>query len=124
MMFLVSQQERMNLTDRLVLNASKNIEARLAALITQLRERVVRSYPDTGDAFHLPLTRRDLADLIGISVARLTNALMQLRTSEVLGWSHGLITIIDRGALEAIAKMPSRLIAQDALWFPTSGDDE
>ncbi|WP_260600081.1 Crp/Fnr family transcriptional regulator [Sphingomonas endolithica] len=124
MMFLVSQQERMNLTDRLVSNASKSIEARLAALVIQLCERVERSYPDTGDGFHLPLTRHDLADMVGITVTRLTDALKQLRAAEVLGWSHGLLTIIDREALKAIANLPSRQLAQDALWFPTSGNDE
>lgn len=124
MMFLVSQQERMNLTDRLVSTAVGNVKTRLAALIVQLCERVERSYPNTGDAFHLPLTRPNVADMIGVTVARLTDALKQLRTDDVLGWSRGLLTIIDRAALVETANLPSRQLAQDALWLPTSGSNE
>ncbi|RYD21106.1 MAG: Crp/Fnr family transcriptional regulator, partial [Lysobacteraceae bacterium] len=84
-MFLVSQQERLELMDKLAARATSDVTQRLAAFVNGLHSRVKHSFPDTGDAFHLPLSRRHVADLIGATLPQLTGALKTQRTDNVFG---------------------------------------
>lgn len=117
-MFLVSQQERLELMDKLAARATSDVTQRLAAFVNGLHARVKHSFSDTGDAFPLPLRRRHVADLIGATLPQLTGALKTMRAENVFGWSDRLLTIIDPVALDARAGLPSRRLAQDSFWLP------
>lgn len=120
MMFLVSQQERMLLMDRLVAAHTAAPRQRLAAFLWRLLERVQRSYPGTGDSFLMPLQAGHVADLIGVSASQLTDAVKQLRLNDVAGWTKGRVTILDVEALRAEAGLPARQLASDAHWLPAA----
>lgn len=123
MMFLVSQQERVDLLDRLVAAQTASVVQRVAAFVCRLLDRVKRSYPDTADAFFLPMTRQHVADIVGTSLPQLTNALKELRAENILGWTNQLLTVVDIDALRAKAELPSRQLAANAHWLPPSSDE-
>lgn len=125
MMFVVSQQERTLLMDRLAVSYTGIVVQRVAAFFHLLLERVRRSFPETTYAFSLPLDRQHVADLVGVKVAQLAAALKQLHADNVLGWTGRTVTIADEEALAVIAQMPRRELVQDAHWFPTiEGEEE
>ena len=123
-MFLVSQQERMVLTDRLVAAHTAGVRQRLAQFLYQLLDRVRRSFPDTGDSFFLPLGRDHVADLIGVNAAQLAKAVKELRAANVVGWTGRLLTIIDLDALRAEAGLPTRELVRGAHWLPVIDSEE
>lgn len=117
-MFLVSQQERMVLTDRLVAAHTAGVTQRLARFLYQLLERVRRSFPATGDSFFLPLERDHVAQLIGTGSAQLAKAIKELRTANIVGWTGRWLTVIDLDALRTEADLPARELAEGAHWLP------
>ncbi|RYF19556.1 MAG: Crp/Fnr family transcriptional regulator [Oxalobacteraceae bacterium] len=125
MMFLVSQQERVDLLDQLALAYTADPTQRLAAFVCRLLQRVKRSYPETTDSFFLPVTRRHVADIIGATLPQLAEALKQLRAEDIMGWTDRLLTIVDSEALVARAGLPTRRLARDVHWLPAiTGDAE
>ena len=120
MLFLVSQEERVHLIDRLAAVARTSTIARVAAMIIQLHTRVLRSMPNAGDSFYLPLRQNDLADLVGVSTVHINRTLKQLDEMAILKWSRQRITIMNRDALQKCAGLPIRRLSHDQTWLPTS----
>ncbi len=118
MMFLVSQQERMLLMDRLVAAHIAGAKQRLATFFWQMLERVQRSYPGTADSFFLPIERDHVADLIGVGPSQLAAAVKELRRADIVGWTGGWLTVLDAEALRTEAGLPARQLASDAHWLP------
>ena len=117
-MFMVSQQERMVLTDRLVAEHTASVRQKLAQFLCRILERVRRSFPDTGNSFYLPLDRNHVADLVGAKSAQLAKAIKELRAANVVGWTSGLVTIVDLDALRTEANLPDRELDRGAHWLP------
>lgn len=118
MLFLVSQEERVHLMDRLASVGRTGATQRLAAVIVHLRDRVERSFPDTGDSFRLPITLEDLADLVGLDTGRTRQALDALREENLAGWSGDRMTILDLDALRRLSDLPARQVVDDPAWLP------
>lgn len=121
MTYMVSQQERMDLTDRMVRLQKGQPIARIAAMFAMLSERVSRAFPDGCEVQRLPLSNADLADLAGVSSAGLAAGLRTLREANILAWSRQRLTIFDAQALIALADLPHRKLAEDPHWMPSAG---
>lgn len=123
-MFLISQEERSLLMEKLALTGQTAAITRLAALLMRICERSAQSEDTDGESempgkeFFLPLTQRELGELIGVSAVH-TNALVkQLRNEGVLSIKNRSMTIHDAERLREIAGIvPWR--RSEPKWLPS-----
>jgi CRP-like cAMP-binding protein len=73
-------------------------EARLAHLLCEIAWRSVSSRRDT-ETVELPLTQRELGDVLGLSTVHVNRVLQQLRNSKLVDFSRGRLVIRDRAGL-------------------------
>lgn len=120
LLFLISQEERVRLMDRIASIGRTNAVGRLAGLILQLHARVLRNNPDAGEEFEVPLLQDHLADLTGLSKVHVNRSLRQLRLDGVVRWKGRSLTILDLAALNQLAEIAPRELAHDLSWLPGS----
>jgi CRP/FNR family transcriptional regulator len=120
MLFLVSQEERVMLMDRLVALGRTSARVRMATLFLQLHARWLRNHPDAGTTFPLPLTRRDFADLAGLTVVHISRIIGQLRQAGILAWESQTVRILDMAALHELAAIPARALQTEHSWMPAA----
>lgn len=118
LLFLISQEERLMLMDRLALVGRRDTAGRLAGMLLQLHARMLRQNPDIGDTLTCPLTQADLADMIGVTTIHINRTLMDFRERQILTWVRGKATILDKAALRNIAGLPERVVGRNARWLP------
>jgi CRP/FNR family transcriptional regulator, anaerobic regulatory protein len=118
LLFLISQEERTMLADRVAAMGRAGAVQRVAALILQLHARVMRHDPATGDSFHVPIRQAELADLAGITTVHVNRVLQELRARELVHWSRQTITILDQPGLRALAGLPERTMVSEPDWLP------
>jgi len=118
LLFLISQEERVMLMDRLASLGRTDATARLTALVLQLHARVLRNNPEAGATFQVPLTQENLADLTGLTEVHVNRTIKKLRASKAVRWSRQWITIVDEAALRQMAGLPERRLAMDLSWLP------
>jgi len=118
-LFLVSQEERVRLMDRLASVGATDAVPRLASLLLHIHSRLTQSEPSTGDSFTLPLSQMQVASLVGLSQAHLNRTLQTLRRSAALTWTRQSVTILDRSALQEMSGLPQRSLDRNANWLPS-----
>lgn len=118
LLFLISQEERVMLIDRIASIGSTKAVNRLAALLLQVHARIVRSHPGTGDAFDFPLMQNDVADMIGVTAQHLNRTVQRMRADGILTWKQQRIAINDVAAMTRLAGLPPRLVDYDPAWLP------
>lgn len=124
LMFLISQEERVMLMDRIASIGATDAINRLAALLLQLHGRVVRAHPETGDSFAFPLSQSDVADMTGVTAVHLNRTVQRLRAQGTVTWARQQVTIHDFDALRRLADMPPRVLDHQPDWLPTDGSGE
>jgi len=75
-----------------------------AHLIAELYVRLQTVGRVEGLAFDLPLTQSVLGDALGLSAVHVNRLLSELRTDDVVTWSHGRVEILDWDRLVALAE--------------------
>ena len=123
LLFLISQEERLMLMDRLAIVGQRETPGRVAGMILQLHARLVRQDPTIGDTFHVPLTQADLGDMVGATSVHVSRTLTDLRKRGIMDWSRQQVVIYDEPALRAISGLPKRLAARDWAWLPKARSD-
>ena len=120
-LYLISQEERVLLIDRLASLGRSSVMGKIAALILQIHARLIRNDPEIGDTFETPLTQVDLADLVGGTDVHINRMLQKLRDENVIKWVRGTVTILDRPRLVHLAELPERELTHDTSWLPPAG---
>lgn len=118
LLFLISQEERLMLMDRLTTVGRVNAVGRLAGLLLQLRGRVRRQNPAIGDTLSMPFSRRDLADLVGITTMHLYRSMQWLVAEKLIDYHRREITLRDPSRLRELSGLPERIWACDQDWLP------
>ena len=118
LLFLISLEERVTLVDRLSLLGRAETSQRIAALILQLRDRMMRTDPDVAASLRVPLTQTHIADMVGATTVHVSRVIQEMATGGLLKWERGRITILDLERLQAFAAAPSRELAKDPAWLP------
>lgn len=118
LLFLISQDERVMLMDRITSIGRTTAVSRLAALILQLHARVLRNRSAAGDSFYAPLTQDDLGDLTGMTSVHVNRSLREMRRQKVVSWTQGIVTIIDKAKLQQLAQLVPRELARNLSWLP------
>ena len=99
LLFLIAQEERLMLMDRLTLVGRRDTAGRLAGMLLQLHTRMLRQDPTIGDTLDTPLTQADLADMIGVTLVHINRTLMDFRERGIVTWARHRAVIRDRAAL-------------------------
>lgn len=118
LLFLISQEERLMLMDRLALVGQRDAAGRIAGMLLQLHARMLRQDPSIGNTLRLPLTQADLADMVGVSVVHINRTLMDLREKRIVSWIRRQAVIHNEAALREIAGLPARKVARECGWLP------
>ena len=108
LLFLISQEERVALMDRLVSIGRTSAINRIAAVVSQLYERLRLADPSITDKFELPLTQSDLADMTGLTVVHVNRTIQKLRQGRILTWVNQAVHILNVNALKELAALPIR----------------
>jgi CRP/FNR family transcriptional regulator len=120
LIFLVSQEERVALMDRLISVGGLSIVERVANLLLHIHARLLCSDPDAGEAFHLPLTQGDVADLVGCTPVHANRAIQHLRSAGLVSWNRQDIELLNRPALVKLAGYIPRIVERDPSWLPVN----
>lgn len=120
LMYLISQEERVMMIDRLAMMGCGSAIQRVAGLILELHRRIMRSEPEVTDSFEHHLSQHDLAELTGITPVHLNRTLQQLRQDKAIKWGRRTATILDRDVLTRHAGLPPRVLNRDLGWLPAS----
>lgn len=87
----------------MLLLGRKTAQERLASFLLHLSERVGARAPET-DHIHLPMTRADIADFLGLTVETVSRGFSRLKASRLISLRQGgQVMIRDRAGLAAIA---------------------
>lgn len=117
-LFLISLEERVTLMERLCFMGRAEAARRLAALIVQIRDRLLKSDPDLGLTFRIPLTQSHVADMIGTSANHVSRVIQDLSSRGLIKWGRGKLTVLDMPGLLDLAALPPRDVAHDTAWLP------
>lgn len=118
LLFLISQEERFLLMDRLTTVGRVASVGRLAGFLLQLHARMLRADPSIGATLQTPLNQQDFADLIGTTPAHCNRIIMLLRKRKLVSWTRQAITILDQPTLRALSGLPDRPLRRDQSWLP------
>lgn len=124
LLFLISQEERVMLIDRVASMGASDARGRLAALLLQIRARVSRSSPTTRDEFDLPLSQSEVADLVGVSAVHLNRTIQHMRAAGLITWSAHRVEIHNLAAMAEIAGTTPRELERDPYWLPATTSTE
>ncbi|MCO6417907.1 helix-turn-helix domain-containing protein [Siccirubricoccus sp. KC 17139] len=94
---LVAAQEQMLLLGR------KTARERVASFLLA-QARPLRACDPPPGRFHLPMTRTDIADYLGLTIETVSRTMTRLRTEKLIALpSPAEVVVLDRGRLEALA---------------------
>jgi CRP-like cAMP-binding protein len=82
-------------------------EPRVAHMFCEYVARAENAGLADGKSFNFPLTQADLADAAGMSVVHLNRTVQSLRSRKLIAWDNGMLTVIDRKGLKALADFSS-----------------
>ena len=111
-LYLVAQEERVMVMERLALIGKAPAIARpVAALFVRLGERLARLGCGSACDYEIPLTQKDIADMVGVTSVHLNKLLRELRTA-------GIITL-EKRRLRILKERELWDLAQIAPWETT-----
>ena len=116
-MFLVSQQERVLLMERLASVGQTKAIQRLAAFLLHIHERLQQVDAGVGQSFELPLTQADLAEIVGLTFVHVNRSLRELDRTGLIERSGKRVTLVDLDRLRELAGLPSHQFVRDPDWL-------
>lgn len=120
-LFLSAQKERIALMDALAVMGQADAAVRLAAMLSSLNDRLEALGETEDDSFRLPLTQREIGDVVGITTVHANRTLRQLETMGLISRSDQRIRLIDRDKLRRLAGLPRREFLTQPTWVPDYG---
>ena len=87
----------------LVAMGRKEAAPRLAQLFCEIYLRLEAAGLAADNAFDLPLTQSDVADILGITTVHVNRSLMSLRDQNLVEWRRGQVLILDWTGLSGLA---------------------
>lgn len=117
--FLLSVQcERVALMDQLASMGRTSSEARLAAFLVDLIERLEPLGRVQQDSFDLKLTQEQIGDLLGLTAVHVNRMFRILEEQRLVARYGQRITLCNRQALSRIAARPLRQRLAHCSWLP------
>lgn len=118
LVLVLSQVERVALTDRLAALGRTSAKARVAALLLELRNRLRATDRSIENSFALGLTQEEIGDATGLTSVHVNRMLRQLEEEGMIARGSGRVTIVDERALARAANYVNRYEGLDLSWLP------
>lgn len=120
-LFLSAQKERIALMEALAVMGQADATVRLAAMLISLFDRLEPLGETEGDSFRLPLTQREIGEVVGVTTVHVNRTLRQLEASGLVARSEQRIRLIDRAKLRRLAGLPLREFQVQPTWVADPG---
>jgi len=118
LMFIISQTERVALTDRLASLGRTSAKARLAAFLLDIRDRLQLMDDDLTDTFDLRLTQEEIGDAVGLTSVHVNRMFRQLEEEGLISRADGRVTLRNDGKLKELGHYTNRYRDLDLDWLP------
>ena len=122
-LFLAAQQERICLMDRLTSLGRTSAVERLAAFLDSVHQRLCAIDPKTCNRFELPLSQKELANVLGITTVHANRTLLQIEKTGLISRSGRWITIEDVEELRRFSCLPQREYQRKPDWLGVLSQD-
>ncbi|MDF0544785.1 Crp/Fnr family transcriptional regulator [Sphingobium sp. H39-3-25] len=120
LMFVISQTERVALTDRLASLGRTSAKARVAAFLLDIVSRLRVMDDNIADSFDLKLTQEEIGDAVGLTSVHVNRMIRQMETEGLISRNNGTITLLDERKLEEIGHFTNRYRDLDLDWLPAA----
>ncbi|WP_189338393.1 Crp/Fnr family transcriptional regulator [Sphingobium sp. SCG-1] len=120
LMFMLSQTERVALTDRLASLGRTSAKARVAAFLLDIIHRLRVMNDDITDTFDLKLTQEEIGDAIGLTSVHVNRMIRQMEAEGLIRRSNGSITLLNEQKLASIGHYTNRYTDFDLTWLPAA----
>ncbi|MES1984128.1 MAG: Crp/Fnr family transcriptional regulator [Pseudomonadota bacterium] len=120
LMFVLSQTERVALTDRLASLGRTSAKARVAAFLLDIVHRLRVMNDDVTNTFDLKLTQEEIGDAVGLTSVHVNRMVRQMETEGLIARSDGLYTILDEKKLTEIGHYTDRYSDLNLDWLPSA----
>lgn len=116
-MTAIDQAERAAMTDRLAGLGRTSAQARIAAVLLDIRDRMRRSGEEVERGFALPLTQEEIGDASGLTAVHVNRMLRQLEETGLIARTGGRVILADEARLARTANYVDRLSRVDLSWL-------
>jgi CRP/FNR family transcriptional regulator len=116
-LFLIAQQERVILMDRIASMGRTQTGGRVSALLLHLHERLCSIEPGRDASFDLPLTQEQIGDVIGVTSVHVNRTFRELERAGLVVRDGQRVILPDVAGLRARAGLPLRQWARDVDWI-------
>ncbi len=116
-MFLMSQQERVLLMDRLASVGQTKAVQRLSAFLVHIHDRLMQIGAVEDQSFDLPLTQAELAEIVGLTFVHVNRSLRDLDRRGLIERTGKRVRLVDLDGLRSLAGLPQRQFVQDPNWL-------
>lgn len=120
-LFLSAQKERIALMEALAVMGQADANVRLAAMLCSLFERLKPLGETEGESFRLPLTQREIGEVVGITAVHVNRTLRHLEETGLISRADQRIRLIDQAKLRRLAGLPLREFQAQPTWVPDYG---
>lgn len=120
LIYIVSQIERVALTDRLASLGRTSAKARVGALLLELRNRQRTTDKSIVDEFTLGLTQEEIGDATGLTAVHVNRMLRQLEDDGMIARTGGKVRLLDDAALAQASNYVDRFEGLDLSWLPAA----
>lgn len=118
LMFLAAQEERVILMDRLAAIGRLGAQRAVAALFVHLHDRLVLGGRKGAAALDMPLTQRQIGDMLGLTQVHVNRMLRRLERMGALRRAGRRYELVDVEELRALAALPKREVRRNPGWLP------
>ena len=113
----IDQAERAAMTDRLAGLGRTSAQARIAAVLLDIRDRLRRAGEDVEHGFTLPLTQEEIGDASGLTAVHVNRMLRKLEETGLIARHGTRVILADEARLKRAAKYVDRLSRVDLSWM-------
>lgn len=118
--FLIAQEERTILGDRLASVGRRDATERVAGFLIHVAERCSVGLDALVISFDLPLTQQQIGDVLGLTPVHVNRVLRELRMQRLARVEKRRVHLDDIETLRRMAGVPARTIARNLAWLPPS----
>lgn len=120
LLFLLSNSERISLTDRLASLGRTSAKARVASFLLDIFDRLRMTDDGIVDSFELKLTQEEIGDAIGLTSVHVNRMIRQMEQEGLISRAQGRIRLIDMARLQEIGHYTNRYKDINLEWLPAA----
>ncbi len=116
-LFLIAQQERVWLMDRLTSVGRTSAVHRIGGLLLSLHDRLQAIDPSRPPSYELPLSQHEIGNVLGITQVHANRSIIRLEETGLIARNGRLVTIVDIPGLRKFSGVPQREFSGTPEWM-------